>query len=153
MTAADRLAEIEARIEAATEGPWEVIGGGEYVTGVGVGIGVHDGGIRPADATFIAHTRTDVPWLVEQVIVRDEALRAVLALHEAVEVHEYDDTNGVFAVDADGNHIVTHRLCRECTPDYTLELLGDCEWTEDAESVHYPCATVVTITEALDGAR
>jgi len=144
MSAADRLAEIEARIEAATEGPWFGSGGGLYVYGATPGDEVARFN-RRGDADFARSARTDLPATVK-------ALRAVLQRHEAVEVHEYDDTNGVFAVDADDNHIVTHRLCRECTPDHTLELLGDCEWTEDAESVYYPCATVVTITEALGGA-
>lgn len=73
-TAAERLAEIQARAEAATPGPWhEEAGnvhvehgrlatiGGTYVTAV-------------PDAEFIAHAREDVPALVA-------ALRAVLAVH------------------------------------------------------------------------
>ena len=80
MSAIDRLNEIEARANAATEGPWEsdeyteidpdgfyelsrVIApdpddGEDYAIGV-----VHVGILRP-DATFIAHARTDVPALV-----------------------------------------------------------------------------------------
>jgi hypothetical protein len=58
---------IEARVNAATEGPWQIIGGGEYVTGAGVGIGTADGGIMARDAEFIAHAREDVPALVAEV--------------------------------------------------------------------------------------
>ena len=87
MTAADRLNEIEARANAATEGPWtpdeytEVDPDGFYELArviapdpdgddwCAIGV-VHTGILRP-DAGFIAHARTDVPALVA-------ALRAVL---------------------------------------------------------------------------
>lgn len=59
-----RLDEIEARADAATEGPWDLIGGGEYVTPVGIMVAPDDGGVNGADAEFIAHARTDVPALV-----------------------------------------------------------------------------------------
>lgn len=79
-----RLDEIEARANAATEGPWEVEH--HYARGVGryVVSEVHPpvecegngaGGVyRSEDAEFIAHARTDVPALVS-------ALRAVLEVH------------------------------------------------------------------------
>ena len=60
----NRLDEIEARANAATEGPWDLIGGGEYVTPVGIMVAPDDGGVNGADAEFIAHARTDVPALV-----------------------------------------------------------------------------------------
>ena len=87
MSAADRLDEIEARANAATEGPWtpdeytEVDPDGFYELSrviapdpdgddwCAIGV-VHTGILRP-DADFIAHARTDVPALVA-------ALRAVL---------------------------------------------------------------------------
>ena len=96
MSAADRLNEIEARANAATEGPWtpdeytEVDPDGFYELArviapdpdgddwCAIGV-VHTGILRP-DAEFIAHARTDVPWLIEQVRKRDAALRAVLEL-------------------------------------------------------------------------
>ena len=87
MSAADRLNEIEARANAATEGPWtpdeytEVDPDGFYELArviapdpdgddwCAIGV-VHTGILRP-DADFIAHARTDVPALVD-------ALRDVL---------------------------------------------------------------------------
>ena len=90
MSAADRLNEIEARANAATEGPWtpdeytEVDPDGFYELArviapdpdgddwCAIGV-VHTGILRP-DADFIAHARTDVPALVA-------TLRAVLELH------------------------------------------------------------------------
>ena len=132
MTAADRLAEIEARIEAATEGPWTVLpdsadwdvpildAAGSFIC-CSPDDGVR-GGHLAQDAAFIAHARTDVPWLVEQVKVRDKALRAVLALHEVREAKLQSlAEKGI-------------RFCDHC---------GDI----------YPCPTVRAITEALDGAR
>lgn len=91
MSAAGRLNEIEARANAATEGPW-VTGGtdlaGEVYFGTyadpddptepGVMLGVTG---TQEDAALIAHARTDVPWLIEQVRKRDAALQAVLDLH------------------------------------------------------------------------
>ena len=71
----NRLNEIEARANAATEGPWDLIGGGEYVTPVGIMVAPDDGGVNGADAEFIAHARTDVPDMAA-------ALRAVLELHK-----------------------------------------------------------------------
>ena len=94
MSAADRLNEIEARANAATEGPWtpdeytEVDPDGFYELArviapdpdgddwCAIGV-VHTGILRP-DADFIAHARTDVPALVA-------ALRAVLTLADHVE--------------------------------------------------------------------
>jgi hypothetical protein len=78
MSAADRLTEIAARADAATEGPWR-----EWTGEHGVAVETawshdEDGAdtdlitdwCKPADATFIAAARTDVPALVA-------ALRAV----------------------------------------------------------------------------
>lgn len=49
-----QLDEIEAVAKEATPGPWEVIGGGEYVTPIGVMVAPDDGGVSPEDATHIA---------------------------------------------------------------------------------------------------
>lgn len=84
MTAADRLDEIEARANAATEGPWFVSDDAVWVDrGEGNADGI-TGPLAPwcfGEADFIAHSRTDVPWLIEQVRKRDAALQAVLDLH------------------------------------------------------------------------
>ena len=85
MTATDRLDQIEARANAASEGPWRAAVVSRYTDADGQERG--KGGIYPgtepgppplfltmdwltADAEFIAHARTDVPALVA-------ALRAV----------------------------------------------------------------------------
>ena len=93
----NRLDEIEARTNAATEGPWEWEGEAKSEWEMGAnslipsrrpddpvlyGYGYDASGIKvenPADAEFIAHARQDVPALVA-------ALRAVVAVHRPVTV-------------------------------------------------------------------
>lgn len=103
--AANRLAEIQARAEKATDGPWLV---GEEVDGVRAGrrtVIFADGALavrrrvvtvdqtrphhEPAERNieFIAHARTDVPALVA-------ALRAVLEACDELEANiPYDNGN------------------------------------------------------------
>ena len=124
----NRLDEIEARTNAATEGPWApwrdqdgaphmngllmvgnaaaVIPEGEsWVEGVDVNPIAHT--YTPEDREFIAHARTDVPDMAA-------ALRAVLKLHKRLE-----SVNGEY--------------CDRCFPD---------EW-------HWPCSTVATIRQHI----
>ena len=87
MSAIDRLSEIEARANAATEGPWAVVVEDGVILalvltdeddGLMFGDNGYDAPIvteTGEDADFIAHARTDVPALVA-------ALRAVM---EAIE--------------------------------------------------------------------
>lgn len=78
-----KLAEIEARANAATKEPWEIIGGNEYLTGLDIHIGPSDeGGIRLRDAEFLAHARTDVPELLE--IIREQAAQ-IAAVREVTD--------------------------------------------------------------------
>ena len=80
----NRLNEIEARANAATEGPWEA---DWRFTGWDISGNDYDDDGLPAliasdadgeDADFIAHARTDVPDMAA-------ALRAVLELHDCIE--------------------------------------------------------------------
>ena len=81
MTAADRLNEIEARANAATEGPWEAYRPNPAYRiyeicsttpqGLDETLAEVSGYNASDDAEFIAHARTDMPDLVA-------ALRAVL---------------------------------------------------------------------------
>ena len=65
-----RLAEIKSRAEAATPGPWRriaVYGGWD---GVGCDQGPEVARLilnHPENASFIAASRSDVPWLLEVV--------------------------------------------------------------------------------------
>ena len=128
--AADRLAEIEARFEAATDGPWVAVmgaSGGWWVeqpnTATIADIDVDYSGNPDANAHLIAHARTDLPATMK-------ALRAVLELHK------------------DGGE----------SPGYTendYEDIAHCCTTCGSFGEYgepYPCDTVRAITEALDGA-
>ena len=58
-------AQWAALADAATEGPWAIMGGGEYVSGIGTLVGVEcAGGVRDVDAAFVAAARTAVPRLL-----------------------------------------------------------------------------------------
>ena len=81
MNAGD-FAAIEARLAAATEGPWEIIGGGEYIAPIGITVAPDDGGVTTADAEFIAHARVDIPALLAAVRERDNTIARVRALAE-----------------------------------------------------------------------
>ena len=117
----NRLNEIEARTNAATEGPWELLGDGEYVSGPGILVAPDDGGVTSADAEFIAAARTDVPALLD-------ALEKVLRLHPRVVVLHADPEFGRMEDDA---------ICGACIVDY--------------EAADWPCPTVEAITTALEG--
>ena len=74
MSAADWIAERHRIEQAASEGPWEINGAGEYVSGVGLMVAPDDGGVSGTDVEFIADARTAMPKM-------RAALEAVLALH------------------------------------------------------------------------
>ena len=99
MTIETRLAEIRARVEAATEGPWMVNGPGEEWAAISSGphavihaYTVHDGdcpgcecgdgaaeaGLTIEDAEFIAASRTDLPALLAAVEAVREKLPSLL---------------------------------------------------------------------------
>ena len=118
----NRLDKIEARANAATEGPWMGI---RYPDGFlgrvigGNGFGVAEDFPDDADAEFIAHARTDVPWLLEQVKLRDKALEAVLEMHELAQ-----PITAAFGTQEGGDY------CRTCVEDW-------------------PCPTVETIRQHI----
>jgi hypothetical protein len=90
MTITDQLAAIEARAQAATEGPWEFAyygSGGGLPEGCEVtnGKGALDLGTSKADAEFIAHARTDVPALLAMVREQQARLDKAAVLDAAEE--------------------------------------------------------------------
>ena len=139
----ETLARIRAQADAATEGPWApwrdqdgalhmngllmvgnaaaVIPEGEsWVEGVDVNPIAHT--YTPEDREFIAAARTDVPWLLGQVEIRDKALESVLELHKPVRA-SMTSRDGVSDV----------KVCDHCL---------DPTW---------PCPTVEAIATALEG--
>lgn len=128
----NRLNEIEARANAATEGPWEWDGESNEpwpagdnslrsVSGAKDDLVLYAWGYdaygieaaRDADAEFIAHARTDVPDMAA-------ALRAVLEVHK-------EDGHGWGPGES---------FCTECQQGYGL-------------LVPYPCPTVTAIRRHL----
>ena len=61
----ETLNRIRKQADNATEGPWELLGGGEYVSGPDILVAPDDGGVTSADAEFIAAARTTVPALLD----------------------------------------------------------------------------------------
>ena len=125
----NRLDKIEARANAATEGPWEVNGpdrpwatishGSDsilhayeqhhpYCEGCECGDSRSEVALSEEDADFIAHARTDVPALVE-------ALRAVLNLH-----FKAQPIPAAFGTQEGGDYCVT---CAEDWPCPTVETI------------------------------
>ncbi len=79
-----QLAEIRARAKAATSGPWVIGEGGDWIAFPGSGRDLvemcsnrlDDYEIDPKNATFIAHSRKDIPALLDYI----EELETKLAL-------------------------------------------------------------------------
>lgn len=77
------------------------------------------------------------------------AVERVKSLHASVKVWQYDDTNGVWVLDADGEKILLSVVCRECSGEAVLQAIEDCEYKTDwyGDEVFWPCPTVVAINE------
>ena len=96
-----RLSAICARIEAATPGPWEQTHepGSHQVYGAEPKGGVTSGEwicecATTIDQDFIAHARSDVPWLLEQVerlqaFYDDENLEMIQTQRQLEHAHSY----------------------------------------------------------------
>ena len=121
-----RLNEIEARANAATEGPWEGIRYPDWFLGRVIVSGelsvcVAEDFPDDADAEFIAHSRTDVHDMAA-------ALRAVLEIHQ-----DGGESQGYLD---DGSYGDLPNCCTECGS------LGE-------YGVPYPCPTVTAIRRHL----
>ncbi|XAZ30652.1 hypothetical protein AAHB34_16025 [Paenarthrobacter ureafaciens] len=120
------LDQVRKRWAAATPGSWELLGGGEYISPIGITVAPDDGGVGPKDAAAIAHAPTDVGMLLG-------AVDAVLALHKPERGTVYDPDDGE-----------TKEM------DY-CETCSDSQWLDEATAVPWPCATVSAITAATEG--
>ena len=179
---AERLDQIEARANAATKGTWTRMGtddecyiivqeSGDLLAPFNDYTENHD--LTDADADFIAHARSDVPWLIEQVRFllgelaaavadnekKDAALRAVLDRHEP-ETRWQSDPDSEWSYDTpedaaayeemDPAECTSFVICRECgrVEKADAERQDHGEFSGYAESL-YPCPTVRAIEEAL----
>ena len=122
----NRLNEIEARANAATEGPWEGIRYpdgllGRVIASDELGVCIAEDFPDDADAEFIAHARTDVPDMAA-------AHRAVLELHVRAECPTCGSRDG------EGNEF------HKCDDD---------AYCEECDMEGYPCPTVAAIRHYL----
>jgi hypothetical protein len=88
-----RLREIAERENKATKGPWDPesglcskcdgwhLEGPQDVGGTGILIQLGGGTDQLSDLSFIAHSRQDVPWLLELIQKQREALEKIEQYH------------------------------------------------------------------------
>ena len=115
MTALD-LAPIKARADAATEGPWERRDGEDYA--------MVDAPERPQialvasgeDATFIAHARTDV------VALCDEVGRLRKALRDLMEAVDHPMVREVWGMIEDGEGKYSDQLWATLYPWFEIKM-------------------------------
>ena len=139
-----QLDEIEAVAKEATPGEWEVIGGGEYVTPIGLLAGFDDCGVSPRDARYIA---TFDPPTALALVAEVRELRAkverVRELHRRIPVYETCDEGG-----CENAH------CFEtAVGDYAHDddLVGHvcygCSELSDEEPIYWTCDTIKALGE------
>lgn len=90
----DAIEQIELREQRATKGPWKTIFDSHLASvnesGNNYGICLCDGAVnqRKSDAEFIAHARSDIPWLLSQL---DAALVRVARLEAEIKEGDWRD--------------------------------------------------------------
>lgn len=138
MNVIEQLNEIQARADAATEGPWtnrkqrELENGsdarwiypGNIVAADSHQIIVTQTG-NTANSEFIAHARTDIPILVAGYRKREAALRAVFDLHKSI----------LYSAKSPSSHVSIY-VCEHCIEEHD-------------GAVAYPCPTVRVVLTAL----
>ena len=157
MSITDRLDEIQARADAATDGPWHEGPGMTFVRArVIYDMVTNDAQLttshvladvtRNHDAEFIASARTDVPRLVA-------ALRAVLDLHQPMTMYEHEDC---CENDSDDHREERHAedvvhggefFCMDLPTG--IVLCAECSRDLDFDGRDYPCPTVRAVEAAL----
>lgn len=95
-TREERLAVIREREQQATKGPWEShacfdsTGYPVYSLHGVSGDDKRDYDQHVANAAFIAHARSDIPWLLDQLATREAQIReAVEALNHPIPVNAF----------------------------------------------------------------
>ena len=128
----ETLARIRKQADAATPGPWEASSNDrsmyhvtteneEFCAEYGPELYDSQGFFSDDDTEFIAAARTDVPWLLEQVEIRDKALEAALEMHVVAQ-----PITAAYGTQEGGDYCVT------CVEDW-------------------PCPTVTAATAPLTG--
>lgn len=98
------LNELRKVAEAATPGPWTLIGGGEYLTPIGLMVAPDDGGVWPEDATHIAtFDPPTVLALLDRVAELEAKEARVESLRQAAEVVVLDAGDEAIGPEPDPN--------------------------------------------------
>ena len=165
MSAPDpRLGEIEARLSAATPGPWVIdsIESGEHGVfaeehhRLGCGTSQVAGFMTKANAELLVNAPADVAYLLTELQKRDNALARVEALHRPSRReharYNSDDTLISYTVTEDGP-------CVACYPETRPTHCEDCDdesctgnssnWNRQP----WPCPTRAAVTAAKGEAR
>lgn len=153
MTEKPDLNAIEARANAATEGPWGteptrsdlavgVVYPDEDSVFWDVGYGIT--GTRPADAEFIAHARKDVPALVAYARELEGQLAAARASEARLVVEAAEAEAIVERVRA------IHQEVRYPIFGSTYERIGTYSGGCKFDQMPWPCATVRALEGATD---
>lgn len=69
----------ELRRLLAEAAPWELIGGGEYITGLGILVAPDDGGISPENAALIIALRNNAEALLAMIDEQGETIESLSA--------------------------------------------------------------------------
>ena len=97
----ERAAQIKARVDHATLGPWEAVG---RAVRAFYGFVVAQVEVR-GDVEFIVHARADVPWLLgerDRLAKRVEALRdALQGMHDGIGGADHATQHAAAALAAD----------------------------------------------------
>ena len=138
----NEIQEIEARLEAATQGPWDVetipeTGESRVIVRSNTGdpmldVSVAPHGVRAEDAEFIAHAPEDIRALIDEVkAVRELHRKMPLYDTPADECTEHDQD--VYSIELDSgkwycSEHIAEWVCSEC-------------FNDGGEYVEYPCST------------
>lgn len=158
VSATAHLAEIEARVDAATGGPWRVMTRHRAPGPIPTDVIVHgprrsfattgivdrdttDIGPVLADARLIAHARADLPTLTG-------ALRAVLALHRPDPLHLPANQCEAHHHHHDAHVLDERERLRVCTLTPVGQTCHECH-DQDGIPLEWPCPTTHAIDAAL----
>lgn len=93
----EKLAELRAVAEAATQGPWELVAGGEYMPATGLVVAPDDGGVSPNNAAHIsAFDPPTVLRLIAALEAKTAEVERVKALHRPEPF--YDEPSKQFCI-------------------------------------------------------
>lgn len=98
-----------------TPGKWELIGGGEYITGPSILVAPDDGGVSSEDAEFIAAA----PQLVADLAAEVERLRSYKSLPPSMVWQDYYSPDDVCKIQAEAERLreALNRVCQIIAAD------------------------------------